>query len=44
LLLARRVVAWGPTAEALSPERLRESAGMPEAFDDHAPFCASHAA
>lgn len=45
LLLARRAVAWGPTAEALRPERLLEARGMQEAFDDHAPVCAtSHAA
>lgn len=44
LLLARRQVAWGPTAEALKPERLLEARGMQEAFDDHAPLCGSHAA
>jgi zinc/manganese transport system ATP-binding protein len=44
LLLARRPVAWGPTAEALSPERLLEARGMIEAFDDRAPFCTPHAA
>lgn len=44
LLLARRQVAWGPTAEALRPERLLEARGMQEAFDDDAPFCGSHAA
>ncbi|RXF73442.1 metal ABC transporter ATP-binding protein [Hansschlegelia zhihuaiae] len=44
LLLARRKVAWGPTSEALRPERLLEARGMQEAFDDHAPLCATHAA
>lgn len=44
LLLARRPVAWGPTTEALRPERLLEARRMTEAFDDHAPFCASRAA
>ncbi|MFC3691745.1 ABC transporter ATP-binding protein [Chenggangzhangella methanolivorans] len=45
LLLARRQVAWGPTSEALRPERLLEARGMQEAFDDHAPVCAvDHAA
>ncbi|MDR6284880.1 zinc/manganese transport system ATP-binding protein [Methylopila jiangsuensis] len=44
LLLARRPVAWGPTAEALKPERLLEARAMPEAFDDRAPLCGVHAA
>lgn len=44
LLLARRRVAWGPTAEALRPERLLEARGMQEAFDVRAPVCADHAA
>ncbi|WP_245258556.1 ABC transporter ATP-binding protein [Methylopila sp. M107] len=44
LLLARRQISWGPTAEALRPERLIEARGMREAFDDHAPICADHAA
>lgn len=44
LLLARRPVAWGPTAEALKPERLLEARAMPEAFDDQAPLCGVHAA
>ncbi|MFD1331855.1 zinc ABC transporter ATP-binding protein AztA [Methylopila musalis] len=44
LLLARRPVAWGPTAEALKPERLLEARAMPEAFDDRAPLCDVHAA
>jgi zinc/manganese transport system ATP-binding protein len=44
LLLARRAIAWGPTEEALRPERLLEARGMTEAFDDHAPLCAPHAA
>ena len=45
LLLARRQIAWGPTAETLRPERLLEARGMQEAFDEAAPFCATeHAA
>ena len=44
LLLARRAVAWGPTAEALKPERLLEARAMTEAFDDAAPFCSANAA
>lgn len=44
LLLARRPISWGPTAEALRPERLLEARGMTEAFDDRAPVCHTHAA
>lgn len=44
LLLARRPIAWGPTAEALRPERLLEARAMPEAFDAAAPLCHDHAA
>lgn len=39
ILLARRVVAWGPTPEALSPANLLEARRMTEAFDDDAPVC-----
>jgi zinc/manganese transport system ATP-binding protein len=39
LLLARRVVAWGPTAEVLTPENLLAARRMTEAFDDHAAIC-----
>lgn len=44
ILLARRVVAWGPTAEALSAENLLEARRMTEAFDDHAGVCHAGAA
>lgn len=45
LLLARRQISWGPTEDALRPERLLEARGMREAFDDHAPDCSvEHAA
>jgi zinc/manganese transport system ATP-binding protein len=40
LLLARGPVAWGPTAEVLTPENLTEARRMCEAFDDSAPACA----
>ena len=39
LLLAREAVAFGPTAEVLTPQQLQRSRGMVEAFDDHAPAC-----
>src|ERR1700726_3802099 len=40
LLLARGKVAWGATAEVLTPENLLEARRMCEAFDDSAPACA----
>lgn len=40
LLLARGQVAWGPTAEVLTPENLTQARRMCEAFDDSAPACA----
>ena len=40
LLLARGPVAWGATAEVLTPENLLEARRMCEAFDDSAPACA----
>jgi len=40
LLLARGPVAWGPTAEALTPENLLVAMRMCEAFDDRAAACA----
>lgn len=39
LMLARELVAWGPTADVLTPANLERLRGMPEAFDDHAPVC-----
>ena len=39
LLLAREKIAWGPTADALSPRHLARARAMSEAFDDHAPAC-----
>jgi zinc/manganese transport system ATP-binding protein len=39
LLLAREVVAWGVTAEALTPDNLAEARRMCEAFDDSASAC-----
>jgi zinc/manganese transport system ATP-binding protein len=49
LLLARQVVAWGPTFNVLNTENLLQARRMCEAFDDHAAACevpdqASHAA
>ena len=40
LLLARGPVAWGLTAEALTPENLLVAMRMCEAFDDRAAACA----
>jgi zinc/manganese transport system ATP-binding protein len=40
LLLARGKVAWGATADVLTPENLQEARRMCEAFDDSAGACA----
>ena len=40
LLLARGLVAWGPTAQVLTAENLTEARRMCEAFDDTAAACA----
>jgi zinc/manganese transport system ATP-binding protein len=39
LLLARRCVAWGPTAQVLQAENLLRARQMAEAWDDDAPAC-----
>jgi zinc/manganese transport system ATP-binding protein len=39
LLLARRPVAWGPTAEALKPDNLLKARRFDEAWHDDAPWC-----
>lgn len=39
LLLAREQVAWGKTADTLSPENLLKARRMSEAFDDRAGIC-----
>jgi zinc/manganese transport system ATP-binding protein len=41
LLLARRAVAWGDTAEVLTPENLLTARRMCEAFHDNADACAA---
>jgi len=41
LLLARGKVAWGATAQVLTPENLSEARRMCEAFDDSAAACAA---
>lgn len=41
LVLARGPVAWGPTAEVLTPENLVVAMRMCEAFDDSAAACAA---
>jgi zinc/manganese transport system ATP-binding protein len=40
LLLAREPVAWGATAEVLTPENVVKARHMCEAFDEHAEACA----
>jgi len=40
LLLARRPVAWGKTAEVMTPENLKQAWQIHEAWDDQAPWCA----
>lgn len=39
LLLARKPVAWGETAEALNPQNLLKARRFNEAFDENAPWC-----
>lgn len=39
LLLARELVAYGPTAEVLTDAHWTRALRMPEPFDDHAPLC-----
>jgi len=38
LLLAREPIAWGRTPVTLKPENLQRARGMPEAWDEHAPW------
>ena len=44
LLLARQKVAWGATADVLTPENILKARRMCEAFDDAANACAVEAA
>ena len=44
LLLAREIVAWGPTAEVMVPANLDALKSMAEAWEDHAPVCERGAA
>lgn len=39
LLLARRAIAWGPTAEVLTEANLRQASHFSEAWRDDAPWC-----
>jgi len=43
LLLARRPIAWGKTAEVMTPENLKQAWQIHEAWDEQAPWCAPHA-
>jgi zinc/manganese transport system ATP-binding protein len=40
VLMAREVVAWGPTERTLSPDNLLRARAMSEAWDDSAEICA----
>ena len=44
MVLARELVAYGPTAQALTPETLFKARQMCEAFDDDANACVRGAA
>jgi zinc/manganese transport system ATP-binding protein len=39
LLLAREVVAWGPTKQVLTAKNLAKSRQLTEAWDEHADVC-----
>ncbi|MDK8873240.1 zinc ABC transporter ATP-binding protein AztA [Paracoccus sp. SSJ] len=39
LLLARRPIAWGSTAEVVTPENMRRARQFQEAWDEKAPWC-----
>ena len=39
LLLAREVVAWGPTRQVLTAKHLAEARQITEAWDEHAEVC-----
>ncbi len=44
LLLARELVAWGPTADVLTTNNLKRAQALQEAWDEQAPVCARGAA
>ena len=44
LVLARQVVAWGDTAQALTPANLQRAGAMAEAWDEDAALCHADAA
>ncbi|QNM95807.1 zinc ABC transporter ATP-binding protein AztA [Chitinimonas koreensis] len=39
LLLAKECIAWGPTAEVLTPTNLARANGVPVGWDERAPVC-----
>ncbi|MEN9474119.1 MAG: hypothetical protein RIS48_839 [Pseudomonadota bacterium] len=41
MMIARELVAWGPTAEVLTDEHWQRAQAMHEAFDEQAPVCRS---
>jgi zinc/manganese transport system ATP-binding protein len=40
LLLARELIAWGPTADVMTDTHLRQARAMAEAWDENAALCA----
>lgn len=44
LLLAREMVAWGPTHQVMTDAHLRQARAMAEAWDDNAELCTADAA
>ncbi len=44
LLLARRAVAWGPTADVLTDANIARARSFQEAWDEAAPWCAPNSA
>ncbi len=39
LLLARRAMAWGPTADVVTSENMQKARQFQESWDDNAPWC-----
>jgi zinc/manganese transport system ATP-binding protein len=42
LLMAREPIAWADAGSVLTPENLQRARGMPEAWDEHAPWHEEH--
>lgn len=41
MLLARRLIAFGPTAQVVTPENMRRARQFQEAWDESAPWCSA---